>query len=168
VSIKGLTKLIDNFNNTVAGTLTPAGQVLVQSGLFTTAQLQSLGATIPYLQPEIHNAVATQGLFTFDSSVAWNVPMHKLWKTLPERVVAQPRMSVFNLFNYQNYDPPNELPNGNLTVCPVPTAPCAPADTGDSVSSTSKRTRTNHVGLGSGTFALGAPRQLEWGVKVAF
>ncbi|HVN08234.1 MAG TPA: carboxypeptidase regulatory-like domain-containing protein [Patescibacteria group bacterium] len=168
VSIKGLANLIDNFNNTVAGTLTPAGQVLVQNGLFTTAQLKQLGATIPYLQPEIPNAVATQGLFTFDSSIAWNVPLHRIWKALPERVVAQPRMSAFNLFNYQNYDPPNQLPNGNLSVCPVPSAPCSPADTGDSVSSTSRKTRTTHVGLGSGTFALGAPRQLEWGVKLAF
>lgn len=168
VGLKSLAQRIKNFNQTVAGTLTPAGNVLVQNGLFSTAQLQMLGATIPYLQPQIPNAVATQGLFTFDTSIAWNVPLHKFWKALPERVVAQPRMAVFNLFNYQNYDPPNQLPNGNLTMCPVPTAPCSPADTGDSVSSTSRRTRTNRVGLGSGTFALGAPRQLEWGVKVSF
>ena len=34
------------FNNNVAGTLTPAGKVLVKAGLFTAGQLSQLGGTI--------------------------------------------------------------------------------------------------------------------------
>ena len=35
--------LVNNYNNTVAGTLTPAGQTLVKSGLMTQDQLVALG-----------------------------------------------------------------------------------------------------------------------------
>ncbi len=42
--VAGLNKLITNFNNNYAGTLTPAGQALVDSGLFTRSEgLVALG-----------------------------------------------------------------------------------------------------------------------------
>src|SRR5262249_2697638 len=44
--VAGLRKLIDAYNNNIAGrVLTPAGQALVDKGLFTQAQLFALGAT---------------------------------------------------------------------------------------------------------------------------
>lgn len=42
----GLNQLIANFNNTMVGQATPAGQVLISNGLFTLAQLQTLGGVI--------------------------------------------------------------------------------------------------------------------------
>jgi hypothetical protein len=35
--------VIQNYNSTVAGQATPAGQVLIQNGLFTLGQLQQMG-----------------------------------------------------------------------------------------------------------------------------
>jgi hypothetical protein len=36
------------------------------------------------------------------------------------------------------------------------------------VNGTTQGLRTNRIGLGSGVFALGAPRQFEFGVKFIF
>src|SRR5262249_23396501 len=47
VNTRNLNQLISGFNSNSAGKLTPAGQALVSSGLFTEAQLQQLGATVP-------------------------------------------------------------------------------------------------------------------------
>ncbi len=44
-SLKELNQLITNFNNNNAGKITPAGQALVTAGIFTEAQLKTLGAT---------------------------------------------------------------------------------------------------------------------------
>src|SRR6185312_17001533 len=44
-----LASFIANYNATQAGQLTPAGQVLVQNGLFTQAELQALGGALPTL-----------------------------------------------------------------------------------------------------------------------
>src|SRR5262249_17937768 len=46
VSVSKLNQLITAFNGTVANTLTPAGQALVNAGLFTKDQLVALGATV--------------------------------------------------------------------------------------------------------------------------
>src|SRR5208337_5107268 len=42
-----LNQAISAFDSRTAGTLTPAGQALVTSGLFTPAQLTKLGAVVP-------------------------------------------------------------------------------------------------------------------------
>ena len=44
--VNGLNQKITNFNNTMVGQATPAGQVLISNGLFTLAQLQPLGGVI--------------------------------------------------------------------------------------------------------------------------
>jgi hypothetical protein len=167
LGLGGLNNLITSFNTKFGGNPTPAGQALVNAGLFTPAQLTALGATIPAIAPVVPGAVGTSALFTFDASVAWNIHPSRFWKSMPERVVVKPQMTFYNLFNRQNYDSPSLPPNGILTAlsaCPTPSAAtCAGA-----VNTTTRANRTNLAGLGSGVFALGAPRQLEWGVKVSF
>jgi hypothetical protein len=167
LSLGGLNNVITAYNTNYAGRPTPAGEALVNAGLFTTAQLVALGATAPAIAPVVPGAISTSALFTFDTSVAWNIHPSRFWKSVPERVVVKPQMTFFNLFNHQNYDSPSLPPNGILTplsACQPITAPtCAGA-----VNTTTRANRTNLVGLGSGVFALGAPRQLEWGVKVSF
>jgi len=46
-----LNRVIDAYNSTQAGNLTPAGQALVSAGLFTPAQLKALGAVSPTVLP---------------------------------------------------------------------------------------------------------------------
>lgn len=50
VSPRNLNAYLTNFNNTVAGTLTPAGKALVSAGSFTQSELVSLGAVVPAVQ----------------------------------------------------------------------------------------------------------------------
>jgi Carboxypeptidase regulatory-like domain len=182
----GLNNMITAFNNNIAGKPTPAGEALVNAGLFTPAELTSLGATVAPIAPVVPGAVRTSALFTFDTSFAWNIHLSRIWKSFPERVVVKPQITFYNLFNRQNYDSARQPANGVLT----PLSSCLnmagtfdPTAGGCSgaVNTTTKYSlkncdnvtiacqgRTNLIGLGSGVFALGAPRQVEWGVKVSF
>jgi hypothetical protein len=180
-SLSGLNNSITAFNTNVAGTLTPAGQVLVNAGLFTAGQLgagdatcldptatvhTSLCGVVGKIAPVVPGAVNTSGLFSFDTRLGWVIKPNRWWKALPESTTVEPQIAFFNLFNHFNYDSPSQPPNGILQACT--TATCAAVDNGTAVNSTTKLTRTNRVGLGTGVFSLGAPRQIEYGVKVNF
>ncbi|NDQ56596.1 MAG: TonB-dependent receptor [Acidipila sp.] len=168
VDLNGLNKLISSYNTSVAGTFTPAGQVLVSNGIFTPAQLVSLGGVVPTIQPVVPGAVHTTGLFTVDMRLGWVIRPNRWWKRLSESLQVEPQIAFFNLFNHFNYDSPSQPPNGILQGCPVATLTCAAVDNGTAVNSTTVASRTNRVGLGSGVFSLGAPRQIEYGIKVTF
>jgi hypothetical protein len=170
VSVSGLTNLINSFNTNVAGkTLTPAGQTLVSAGLFTQAQLLALGATPQPIVLPPAGQVGLDSFFTFDVRLGWVIHPSKFFRTLPERVTVEPQVQFFNIFNRQNFDSPSQPLSGILDGsvgslngttrydqpgCPANVAKC----TG----------RTNLASIGSGVFALGAPRQMEWGIKVSF
>ncbi len=158
VKAGGLGNFINNYNSNFAGQLTPAGQALVTSGLFTAQQLQALGAVTPTLQAPPPGNVGLGWIRSVDLKLAWNYKVK-------ERFTIQPSISAFNAFNFANFDGPANLPSGildgsagfainNLTGF----APCQGC-------SAKQGTR---VGPGSGTFSLGAPRQLEFGLRVTF
>src|SRR5439155_26354168 len=44
-----LTDFLQNYNNTISGTILPAGQALIDAGLFTKDQLTALGAVADYI-----------------------------------------------------------------------------------------------------------------------
>src|ERR1700741_295882 len=48
-SVTGLQNLINNYNSTMAGTLTPAGQQLVSNGVLTQTDMTALGWVMPTL-----------------------------------------------------------------------------------------------------------------------
>src|SRR6202021_1100154 len=53
----GLTKAVNNYNSTIGGVLpTPAGQTLINNGLFTLAQLQALGGVAAPVPPVVAGA----------------------------------------------------------------------------------------------------------------
>ncbi len=150
VGVSGLAGLIANYNSTIANQPTPAGQVLVANGLFTVAQLQALGGVAPSIAAPVPGEVGVGGLRAFDLKFSWD---HKF----RERFEIEPSAGIYNLFNFSNYDlPPNTL-TGLLTGSP------------GSVNGTTQADRiTNRVGLGTGVFALGAPRAMEFGLRIAF
>jgi hypothetical protein len=79
-------------------------------------------------------------------------------------------VSVFNVFNFANFDiSPSTLLSGLLNTCAASAQPCenSPALTVNSTTGALDQ-RTNRAGLGTGTFALGAPRQMEFGLKINF
>jgi len=96
---------INHYNSTFGGQLTPAGQALVTAGLFSSGQLTALGATTPILSLAPPGQVGVAPLFTFDVHVSWELKVNKLFHALPESVVVEPQIALYNLFNFHNYDP---------------------------------------------------------------
>jgi hypothetical protein len=144
-----LTSFINNFNATVAGSATPAGQVLINNGLFTLAQLQQLGGVIPTL--DVPTSVQSLGwLKTMDLKLSYPRKIH-------ESMSLEPSVSIYNAFNQSNLDGPGNTLSGVLNS--------GPGSVNDS-------TKTDHLTTrilpGSGVFDLGSPRVLEFGLKFTF
>lgn len=159
-----LASFIANYNATQAGQLTPAGQVLVQNGLFTQAELQALGADLPALAAPPAGEVGLGWLKTFDFKLSYP-------RKIGENFTIEPGISVFNAFNNANFDLPGNTLVGVLNPA---SAPCNPNDINlkdncvGSVNSTTASTRPTRVTPGSGVFDLGAPRVIEFGLKLSF
>jgi len=150
VNAGNINTVIQNYNQSSSFQPTPAGQVLIQNGLFTLGQLQALGG----VQQPIPFAPANQAnmdwLRTLDASLGW------IYK-VKERVEIQPGVSFFNVFNFANFDGPINPLSGILDGTP------------GSVNGTAgQQPNSNRVGLGTGVFGFGAPRALEFSLKIAF
>jgi hypothetical protein len=158
VSPTQLTNMINSWNSMTAGTLTPAGQSLVASGLFTTAQLQELQATKPYLAPPPSGAVGNGIFREVSTTLAWPIK-------ITERFNIEPSISAFNVFNLANFG--NEF--GPLPYSLTPYTPGAIGNAGSVNGTASGSTRESlRTGTGSGIFSLGAPRQVEWAIRLNF
>src|SRR5580692_8133807 len=153
VSVGGLTNLVNNYNNTIANNPTPAGNVLINDGLFTLSQLQALGGVAPALQPVVPGEVGLTWLKTFDASLTWAGKL-----TVKDRAIAvEPSVSFYNLFNFSNFNIPGNVLSGILTGGP------------GSVNGTTRADASVvRVGVGTGVFSLGAPRTIEFGLKLSF
>lgn len=140
-----LNGIISTFNTTFAGTLTPHGQRLLQAGIFSEAQLRSLGAFVKpiNLVPE-NNPWPFQGRFSADLRVTRPI-------SIKERFKIEPYLEVFNLFNNTpkgTYGGLNHRVFGNLNF------PYASVDLGDLDSQVR--------GL------LQNPRQVQFGIRGIF
>ena len=146
-----LAGFINNFNSTVAGQATPAGQVLIQNGLFSLAQLQQLGGVVQPLDVPTAPVQAMGWLKTIDLSLAYP-------RKIGENFTIEPSATVFNAFNISNFDssPRNSL-NGFLNT--------GAGSVNDSTQADHNRFRTLP---GTGVFNLGSPRVIEFGVKLKF
>ena len=152
VKVSDLNNVINNYDKNVAGTLTPAGKALVGAGLVTQSQLVQLGGALESISPAPADAVGNAPTLNTSIRLAWVLRPHLKWNSIPETLTMEPSISVFNLFNFSNWNPlTGELNGGAL-----------------SVNGTTRGNRTNKVYLGSGIFAIGAPRTFEWGFKVTF
>ncbi|MGH9795374.1 MAG: TonB-dependent receptor, partial [Candidatus Acidiferrales bacterium] len=96
VKANDLNGMITNFNNTMAGQLTPAGLALVQAGLFTEAQLQSLNATMQPIGLAPAGQVNNDSFFTTDLRLSNSI-------RVTERFTVEPYFEIFNVFNIANY-----------------------------------------------------------------
>jgi hypothetical protein len=144
-----INRAIDRYNSTQAGNLTPAGQALVDAGLFRRDQLVQLGAVSPTL------ARAPAGQVCLDSFLTTDVRVSRPFKFRSERITIEPAFEWFNLFNVANYDLPDNKLNGALDTAV------------GSVNGTIASNRPNRAG-GTGSFVLGAPRAWQLGIRVSF
>jgi hypothetical protein len=168
VNIGNLQKAINTYNHTFASSLTPAGDCLVANhaacpGLISSTQvmtasdLASLGWVMPTLDSVANHAVATPWLKTMDLRLSWPIKVK-------DRVTIEPSASVFNVFNFANAFSAGNMPSGSLL--PGPNGVLAPNVVGGVASGSSYTPfRTS---LQSGTLALGAPRQFEFGLRISF
>jgi Carboxypeptidase regulatory-like domain len=179
VSPNQLPGVVNNYNTNVADHLTPAGQVLVNDGLFTAAQLgvgnqlcvnnpagvsagaacavaplitytNSAGAVVPGVIP---GEVGLGWLKTFDMSFTWVGKFHVGEKELS----VEPSASFYNLLNFANFDIPGNVLSGILTGGP-----------GSLNGTTYSGADVARIGTGTGVFDLGAPRTIEFGLKLTF
>ena len=147
-SIAALDKAIAAYNLNRARFPTPAGFALINAGLVTQNQLVALGAVAQPIENTQTGAVTQAWLRSFDLSLAWS------YKPI-ESVTIEPNISVFNVLNLANFNGPNQLLGGILdgNVGSVN----GPGGHGG-----------DRTGLGTGVFALGAPRAIEFGLKITF
>ena len=158
VTPTSLANVINGWNSTQAGTLTPAGQSLVGAGLFTTAQLQSLGAVKPFVAPPPPGAVGN-GIFREVSMVlSWPIK-------ITERFNIEPSVSAYNVFNLANFGRLSGLLDNQVT----PFAPGSTGPAGQVNGTAAGPTRESvRIGTGSGVFAQASPRQMEFGLRLNF
>jgi len=173
ITASSLNGFINSYNSAGANQLTPAGAALVSAGLFTQQQLAALGAVTPSLQTAPPGNVGLSPRFTTDMYFSWLLHPNKLFHGVGERVVIEPQIALFNVFNFQNFDPGGNTLNGVLSG----TVGSANGTTRfnqpgcDPVSAPQLCTgRTNLVapGSASGVNWYGVPRQWQFGVKLTF
>ncbi len=150
ISPSGLTNVISNYNQNVAGQATPAGQVLISQGLFTLSQLQAMGGVAPTLPAPVAGSVGLAWLKDVDMSLRWKY-------RIKETVTIEPGIGFFNVFNFANFDLPPNVLSPYLTGAP-----------GNIGATTYTGTQNVRVGAGTGVYGLGAPRSAEFSLKLTF
>ena len=161
ISIQNLGTHINAYNNTFASQLTPAGAALVNAVLFTPAQLAILGAVMPTIQVPPPGNVGLGWLKTMDFRLSRPIKVR-------EGVTLEPAVSAFNLPNFANFDAPQLLLSGVLDGSPgrALNNTTGPRNCGSIPGFCTAR--TNRIGPGSGVYSLGAPRQLEFQLRLSF
>jgi hypothetical protein len=156
----GINNAIAAYNGNLAGRLTPAGGALLNAGLFSGTQLAALGAVMPTIQPSNFGATPTW-LKTIDLRFSW--PFH-----IGERVLLEPQASVFNVLNLANFGGAGRQLSGVLDGSPgTSTSNATVSGTCGNVVAFCT-SRLDRITAGSGTFGIGAPRQINFGVRVTF
>jgi len=167
ISTSGLQSFISNYDLNVAASSTPqtpAGNALINAGVFTLQELQLMGGTQQPLAVPTQHKAGLGWYKTFDVRLGWEHP-------LGERVTLTPSVSLYNLFNFANFDLPGYTQSGFLSYGAGSLTPGAttvqPQNTvGGNASGADGR--MNRATLGPNMNASGAPRSLELGVKISF
>ncbi len=153
---------ITNFNGTYAGTPTPAGQAVINSGLMSLAQLTALQGVIqPIAQLPQANASNNPMFRSLDLNFAYPIRIYKLHEGLS----LEPNIAFYNVGNFSNYSGTDSTLYNTTTAGGATNTSAAGQLTGaDSFAIQSAR-RTYR---GVGTYSQGAPRQTEFRLTLNF
>jgi Carboxypeptidase regulatory-like domain len=159
-NVGNLQNVINSYNTHNAGSLTPAGQQLVTNNVMTSADMSALGWVMPVLPNVAPGAVGFPWLKSFDFKAAWPIKLK-----MERGLTVTPSVSIFNIFNFSNAFLPGNLPTATLAPNSdgVTIAPNAVGGVTQGANYTPYR-----ASFQSGTYALGAPRQFEFGLSVEF
>jgi Carboxypeptidase regulatory-like domain len=158
-TVDNVTKAIQYYNANFAGQPTPAGNALVNAHLFRSDQLAALGAVMPLIQ---QNPGATPTwLKTVDLRLSW--PLR-----VGERFRIEPNVSAFNILNLANFGGAGRQLSGILDGSPGTSINNATVAGTCGASTAFCTSRLDRITAGSGTYGTGAPRQVEFGVRITF
>ncbi len=151
IKANNINTAIQNYNNSIAaGVPTPAGQTLINNGLFTLTQLVGLGGVQQDVPLAPTNEANMGWLHAMDLSLNW------IYK-FREHIELEPGISFYNVMNFANFDGPASPLSGVLNGA-----------VGSINGTPGEQPASNRLGLGSGVFALGSPRALEFTLKLSF
>ncbi len=148
---KDLNKLISRYNSQYAGNLTPAGQALVNAGLFTPGQLFAIGGV---QQPiaQVPQAVAAENSYFRSVDVNFSYPIRL--NRFHEGLSLEPAIAFYNVGNFSNFNP-------------LPTA-TGVLDGGGLNGPSAGLVEAQRVQRGSGTSDQGGARSTEFQLKLNF
>ena len=150
IDASNINNMISKYNATQGGEPTPAGNVLIAANLMTAADLSALGGVAPNVSAAPVGQVNYSWLRAFDATVSWS---HMFF----ERVTIKPSVSFYNLPNFSNFDLPTSMMSGLLT-----------GGVGSINGTNYAGHVVNRVGVGTGVYTLGSPRQTEFSLKIIF
>jgi hypothetical protein len=152
-----INRLISQYNAQYAGQFSPAGKALITAGLFNPAQLDKLGGVLKSIPQAPPNQVSN------DILRVWDVTVGRTFKVRGERFTVRPSIAAFNILNAVNYNNRTGTLSPNVIGGQLTGTAGSPNGTAGHSAETN-----NRVGLGSGVFAEGSPRQLEFTLKINF
>ena len=102
------------------------------------------------MPPAAPGEVSLSWLRAFDLKLSWSYRIR-------EKLTVDPSVAIYNLPNFANFDLPGTSLNGLLTGA-----------TGQINGTARTGHNVDRVGVGTGVYALGAPRQIEFGLRLNF
>ena len=154
---------IQNFNSMYGNTLTPAGKVLVGSGLFTQQQLVAIGAAIqPIAALPQPRALGNSAVRALDVNFSYPIRLNRF----REGMSLEPAISFYNVGNLSNFTPFGAAGGVLQNVADAGTTNTLGGNVnGLAVPGTTEQFR---IGRGSGTFDQNGPRSAEFQLKLNF
>lgn len=156
---------INNFNDTQAGKLTPAGQALVNAGIFTPAQLTALNGVVQRLTPLPQQvAPANPSYRQVDANFSYPIRIARYVHALGESAMLEPKIAFYNVGNFSNFGGGS----GNPSVAPF-SGNLGSAGAGSlNGPNTFADVNPYRVTRQSGTYNQGSPRTTEFQLRLVF
>lgn len=150
IDASSINNVISKYNASIGGQPTPAGNLLIAANLMTASDLSTLGGVAPTVAAAPADQVNYSWLRAFDATISWS-------HTFFERVTIKPSVGFYNLPNFANFDLPTSMMSGLLT-----------GGVGSINGTNYAGHLVNRVGVGTGVYTLGSPRETEFSLKIIF